>query len=117
MKEDRKTKYKFNRTVKGFIDMLSIWFWNKYAVRPLHLLGGLGLILITLSMVTGLKTLYDFLILGLKMSRTALPLLTAFLFLSGVQFFISGLLADSAMKNYHENTRNKPYNIKETIDL
>ena len=103
--------------MKGFIDMLSIWFWNKYAVRPLHLLGGIGLILICLGIITGLKTVYDFLFLGLKMSRTALPFLTAFLFLSGVQFFISGLLADSSMKNYHESTRQRPYNIKDITEF
>jgi glycosyltransferase involved in cell wall biosynthesis len=109
-----KTKYKLNRTIKGFIDMLSIWFWNKYAVRPLHLLGGIGLLLIFMSFCTGAKTLYDF-IDGQKMSRTAMPLLTAFLFLSGVQLFISGLVADSLMKSYHESTGQKPYNIKETF--
>lgn len=35
-----KTKYNWKRTIKGFVDMVSVWFWNKYASRPLHLLGG-----------------------------------------------------------------------------
>lgn len=34
------TKYNWKRTVKGFVDMLSVWFWNRYASRPLHLMGG-----------------------------------------------------------------------------
>lgn len=34
------TKYNWKRTVKGFVDMISVWFWNKYATRPLHMLGG-----------------------------------------------------------------------------
>ena len=36
------TKYNWRRGVKGGIDMISVWFWHKYAVRPLHLLGGMG---------------------------------------------------------------------------
>ena len=36
-----KTKYNWKRTVKGFVDMISVWFWHKYASRPLHLLGSL----------------------------------------------------------------------------
>ena len=36
-----KTKYNWKRTFKGFVDMVSVWFWNKYATRPLHLLGGI----------------------------------------------------------------------------
>ncbi len=34
------TKYNWKRTIKGFVDMISVWFWNKFASRPMHLLGG-----------------------------------------------------------------------------
>ena len=38
------TKYNWSRTIKGFVDMISVWFWNKYAARPMHLMGGLGIL-------------------------------------------------------------------------
>ena len=38
------TKYNYKRTVKGFLDILGVWFWMKYASRPLHLFGGAGLL-------------------------------------------------------------------------
>ena len=38
-----KSKYSFVRVFKGFLDMLSVWFWTKYSSRPLHLLGGMSL--------------------------------------------------------------------------
>ena len=44
------SKYNWKRTIKAFVDMLSIAFWYKYSSRPLHLLGGLGLFFILLSM-------------------------------------------------------------------
>ena len=106
-----KTKYGIARTTKGFVDMISVWFWNKYSVRPLHLLGGIGLVFIFLSMITGLITVFRFLS-GENMSNTALPILTAFLSLGGIQLFITGLIADTLIKSYFETTKNNPYNIK-----
>jgi glycosyltransferase involved in cell wall biosynthesis len=111
-----KTKYNWNRTIKGLIDMISVWFWNKFAVRPLHLLGGIGFFFILASIIAGLVTLYRY-VLGDNMSQTALPMLTTFLFLTGLQMFISGLIADILLKNYFETTRNNSYNIREIIDL
>ncbi|MEN9445329.1 MAG: hypothetical protein RIS47_2220 [Bacteroidota bacterium] len=110
-----KTKYSWQRTFKGLIDMVSVWFWTKYAVRPLHLLGGLGLILISFGFCSGFYTLYDYFYLKQSLSDSASPLLTAFLLLSGLQLFISGLLADAILKNYFESTPNKPYYISKII--
>ncbi|TAK95007.1 glycosyltransferase, partial [Patescibacteria group bacterium] len=39
-----KTKYNWKRAIKGFVDMVSIWFWRKYSNRPLHLFGGTGML-------------------------------------------------------------------------
>lgn len=105
------TKYGITRTFKGFIDILSVWFWNKYAVRPLHLLGGIGLLSIFLGLSASLYTIYYFLTKG-DLSNTVWPLLSAFLLFTGVQFFISGLIADMLSKSYYETTRDCAYNIK-----
>jgi hypothetical protein len=36
-------------------------------------------------------------------------------FLMGIQFFVSGLLADILSKNYYSATKDKTYDIKEII--
>jgi len=110
-----KTKYNWKRSVKGFVDMISVWFWNKYAVRPLHLLGGGGLILMMMGGLTGAYTVYLF-IKGVSLSDSAWPILTAFLGLAGIQMFVSGLIADMLSKNYYELTRDRSYSIQEIID-
>jgi glycosyltransferase involved in cell wall biosynthesis len=107
------TKYDWKRTIKGFVDMLSIAFWHQFSARPLHFLGGLGLIFIFLSLLSALVTMKNFL-LGQGMSETAWPLLTVFLFLAGLQFFISGLMTDVVLRNHYETTQNKVYDIKES---
>lgn len=106
------SKYNWERTVKGFIDLISIWFWNKFSVRPLHLLGGLGLLAIFGGFITLLLAFYQW-IQGQSMSDSALPLLTVFLFLGGIQMFISGLIADTLLKSYYETTRNQSYSIRD----
>lgn len=110
-----KTKYDWRRTIKGFVDILSVWFWNKYAVRPLHLLGGGGLVCLLLGLMTCLYTLVLFLT-GEDMSNSAFPLLAAFLVLTGIQLFISGLLADVMLKIYFEKTNDTAYTIREIIE-
>ncbi len=106
------TKYNWTRTIKGFIDLLSVWFWNKFAARPLHLLGGLGILFILFGLLAGSITFVNFL-MGAGMSETAWPILTAFLLLGGIQLFVSGLLADIMVKSYFENTKDTSYSIKE----
>ncbi len=109
------TKYNWTRTIKGFIDMLAIWFWKKYALRPLHLLGGFGLLFCMVGVVFAGLTVRDF-FRGMSLSDTALPTLTMFLMITGIQLFISGLLADILIKSYHESINDEPYSVKEIID-
>lgn len=110
-----KTKYNWKRLIKGSIDLISVWFWRKYAVRPLHLLGGLGIFLLAIGGVFSLITLMIFL-RGNDLSSTALPLLSVFFLIMGTQSFILGLIADVNSKNYHESLEITPYSIKEITE-
>lgn len=110
-----KTKYNWKRTVKGFIDMISVWFWNKYAVRPLHLLGGAGMFLTFLAGITGIITVAQF-FQGIDLSDSVWPILTVFLGLTGIQLFTTGLIADMLSKNYYETTKDSSYSVKEIVE-
>lgn len=105
-----KTKYNLSRTVKSFLDMLLIKFWMDFSTRPIHLLGGLGL----LSMAAGfLITLYLVIIrIFLQQPIGDRPLLIfAVLFiLLGAIFLIFGVLADILIKIYYQNENH--YTIK-----
>lgn len=109
------TKYNWRRTLKGLIDMISVWFWNKYSVRPLHLLGGIGISAMLLGMLSGAYTVIEY-FMGQSMSDSAWPMVTMFLFLGGLQLFISGLLADILIKNYFETTKDHSYSIAKVTD-
>lgn len=109
------SKYNWKRAMKGFVDMVSVWFWNKYAVRPLHLLGGAGMIMLGIGVLFSLYTVILF-FQGQNMSHTVWPLLSAFSVITGLQLFVSGLLTDMLSKLYYEKSKDKSYIIREIID-
>lgn len=111
------TKYNWKRTVKGFLDMISVWFWNKYATRPLHLFGGTGLICFLFGIVCAVWsfTLY---FQGCKMSNNIFPpLLTVFFFITGLLLLIFGLMSEILIKTYYGVHVDTPYSIKEVIEI
>lgn len=110
------TKYNWKRTVKGFVDMISLWFWSKYSVRPLHILGAGGMISIFLGVVCAIWSIVLF-ALGYKMSNNIMPpLLTVFFIVVGLLMFIFGLMSDMMSKTYYGSGIDKSYSVKETIE-
>ncbi|MDO4197508.1 MAG: glycosyltransferase family 2 protein [Erysipelotrichaceae bacterium] len=110
------TKYNWKRTIKGFVDMVSVWFWNTFASRPLHLLGGAGLAFIGLGFICGVWSVILF-ISGAKMSNNIFPpLLTVFFIIIGLLLFVFGLMSEIMMKTYYGSCSDKPYNIKEVVE-
>ena len=110
------TKYNWKRTFKGFVDMISVWFWNKYSTRPLHMMGSIGLVSLFLGGICGVWSIVLF-CLGYKMSTNIMPpLLTVFFISIGLLFFIFGLMSDILVKTYYGTKIDCPYNVKEVID-
>lgn len=111
-----RTKYNWHRTIKGFVDMISIWFWNKYASRPLHILGALGVLFCMLGGACGVWTVVLF-VLGYKMSNNIIPpLLTVFLMIMGALMFVFGLMSEIMMKIYFGIHVDIPYSIGEIVE-
>lgn len=106
------TKYNWKRGVKGFVDMISVWFWKKYANRPLHLFGAGGLGVFSLGMILGAVLVIARLFYGFSLANKIWPLIAVFLVLMGIQLFVFGLLADIAVKNYYKAQGKMNYKIK-----
>lgn len=111
-----KTKYNWHRTIKGFVDMVSVWFWNKYASRPLHILGGFGMLFLGMGFFCGVWSVILF-CMGRKMTGYIMvPLMTIFFCVVGLLMFIFGLMSEVLMKTYFGVHIDTPYEIKETIE-
>ncbi|MCL2368453.1 MAG: glycosyltransferase family 2 protein [Oscillospiraceae bacterium] len=109
------TKYNYKRAMKGFIDMISLWFWGKFASRPLHLFGFFGLLSLMLTLVTGVISVVIYIRTG-NISNTPWLTITTIFLIAGLQMFTFGLLSDIMSKIYRETTKDKAYSIKEVID-
>lgn len=111
-----KTKYNWKRTIKGFVDMISVWFWNQYATRPLHVLGGMGIVFLGLGGVCGIWSVALWL-MGRKMSNNILPpLMTIFFTVVGLMMFVFGIMSEILIKTYYGVQVDTPYSIKEKLE-
>lgn len=109
------TKYNWKRTFKGFVDMISVWFWNKFAVRPLHLMGSAGIVTLGCAALFAIWTFILF-ITGEDLSDNFQPILTIFFIITGLQLFIFGLLGDVLSKIYYGSKIDNSYSIKEIVE-
>lgn len=107
-----KSKYNWQRVLKGFLDMIYIWFWRKYSTRPLHFFGGLGAILILLGSLLIIFLAYLRLFFNYSLTDKIWPLVGFFFLLIGIQVFIIGLLSASFIDTSHK----KKYEIKEVLN-
>jgi glycosyltransferase involved in cell wall biosynthesis len=111
-----KTKYGLGRTFNVVLDLILIRFFQRYAQRPIHLFGRIGLWSILFSFLSFAMMLYfkfahhwltgddskDFI-------KTPLPLLAIMFFLGGVQSILMGVLAEMIMRTYYESQSKTTY--------
>ncbi len=107
------TKYNWKRAIKGFVDMIAIWFWRKYSYRPIHLFGGVGMLLSIVGSGILLWMLIEKLIFGASLAERLWPLVGIFFVLVGVQLFVFGLLADIVVRNYYHSRGRMNYSVRE----
>ncbi|MCK5342700.1 MAG: glycosyltransferase family 2 protein [Candidatus Heimdallarchaeota archaeon] len=106
------TKYNWQRLIKGFLDLIVISFWQKYAVRPIHVFGGLGMVLSGFGAVIGSWMGIQRLFFGGSLADRPMFLLAILMTIIGVQFIVSGILADIMLKVYYGQNDRKNYLIE-----
>lgn len=106
-----KTKYGLGRTFNVVLDLILIRFFQRYAQRPIHLFGRIGLWSLLLSMLTFLGMLFFKYVYTPPKSfvETPLPIVTVMFFLAGVQSILMGVLAEMVMRTYYESQHKTTY--------
>jgi glycosyltransferase involved in cell wall biosynthesis len=110
------SKYGISRTFRVFLDLITVRFLLGYATRPLHVFGGIGLLMAGLGFLIGIYLTFVKLALGENIGNRPLLLLAVLLVILGVQMVSMGLLAEMITRTYHE-TQDKPiYVIREQLN-
>lgn len=110
------TKYNWKRSVKGFVDMLAVWFWRKYSHRPVHLFGGGGFLLSIAGSGILFWMFVEKVFFGASLSDRIWPMIGVFLLLAGIQLFIFGLMTDMMIRAYYRSHHAMNYGIREVIE-
>ncbi len=100
-REHGRSRYGLERLLRGFLDLLTVSFIGRYRHRPLHLFGGLGLLLgaagfAVLVYLTVLKAT------GAAIGHRPLLTLGVLLIVVGMQFFSLGLLSEMVTSHHEE---------------
>jgi glycosyltransferase involved in cell wall biosynthesis len=101
-REHGRSRYGVERYVRGFLDLLTVSFIGRYRHRPLHLFGGLGLIL-GLFGVAILVYLTVVKALGHAIGERPLLTLGVLLVVVGLQFFSLGLISEMITSQHEES--------------
>jgi len=110
------TKYSWRRIIKGFLDLIVVTFWQKYSARPIHVFGGLGLVLSIVGGVISLYLVLQRLFFGMSLSDRPLFIVAIFMVLVGIQFVVTGVLADIMLKVYYGQKERKLYLVEMVVD-
>ena len=88
-----RSKYGFERYLRGLLDLITISFVGRYRHRPMHFFGGLGLVLFLVGVgISVYLTIVK--ILGQAIGGRPLLILGVLLIVVGIQLFTIGLVSE-----------------------
>ncbi|MFP4133738.1 MAG: glycosyltransferase family 2 protein [Halothece sp.] len=111
------SKYGLGRTLRVLMDLLTIWFMQKFLTRPMHVFGSLGLISMGLGVLIGSYLTVLKFGFGQNIGDRPLLILVVVLLLAGVQLFSFGLLGELLIRTYHESQGRPIYRVREIVSV
>ncbi len=105
------SKYGIDRTFRVLMDLLTVWFMNKFLTRPMYVFGFIGIVsLISSFLISSYLIVIKF--LGEDIGNRPLLIFALILGIAGVQLFSFGLLGELLMRTYHESQNRPIYRIR-----
>ncbi len=108
------SKYGIDRTFRVLMDLLTVWFMNRFLTRPMYVFGFGGILAIIGSLITSFYLL-SIKLLGEDIGNRPLLIFALLLAVTGVQLFGFGLLGELQIRTYHESQNRPIYRIRDTF--
>ncbi len=96
--------------MRGFLDIITLWFMNKFGKRPMHFFGSMGTIMFIIGIIFTCYIGYEKLFIktsGRLITERPEFFIALTTIIIGIQFFIAGFLGEivlnsgSNKKRYH----------------
>lgn len=104
--------YGISRFMKGYLDLISVSFTNRYFKRPMHFFGGIGTMLSIIGVIINIILTIQWFRGDTDLTNRPLILLGIALIIVGVQLFSMGLIGEMIAKTFQEKNN---YSIKSRI--
>jgi glycosyltransferase involved in cell wall biosynthesis len=111
-----RTKYGLNRTFKVVLDLITIKFLASFSTKPIYVFGGIGVLCLMASFVSGLIVVLMKILQDYSMNRNPLLIVSLVLIPTAVQFILMGLLAEIMVRTYHESQDRPIYMIDKIVE-
>ncbi len=108
-----RSKYGISRTFSVILDLLTIKFLGSFSSNPLRIFGGFGLVLIGLSVLTGIIMIFQKYFYNQSLIQTPLLLLSTMLFILGFFCVLQGFTAELLSRTYHESQGKPTYIVRQ----
>jgi len=105
-----KTKFGISRFANGFLDLITIWFLNKFGKRPMHLFGLLGSMMFVIGLGFSLYLGIDKLFInptGRLITQRPQFYLALTTMIIGTLLFLAGFLGEIILRNSSQQDRYK----------
>ncbi len=119
------SKYGLSRTFRVILDLFTVLFLRRYAARPMHLFGYIAILSGGIGGIIGGSLALQKIWAGVtggwegfyaaRIGDRPLLLLAVLLVILGVQFLVTGLVAELVVRTYHESQEKPIYRIEAII--
>ena len=112
------SKFGTERFIRGFLDLVTLWFVSRFGGRPMHFFGAVGTLMFIIGFLSalwlGISKLIDVSrgIYGHLLTNNAWFFIALTMMLMGTLLFIAGFLGEMIIRS---NRQHKNYNIDEVI--
>lgn len=110
-----RSHYGLGRTLKVFLDLITVKFLLDYATRPLQIFGLAGMISFVIGTGISLYLTILRLFFSVGLSDRPILLLAILLIMLGVQLILMGLLGELIVRTYHESQEKPIYAVREIL--
>jgi len=110
-----KSKYGLSRTMRVFLDLITVKFLLSYSTKPLQMFGSVGVMASILGFSIAAYLSCDKIFRGHPLANRPMLFLAILMILVGIQFITMGLLGEMMARIYHDGQKKPIYVIKEVL--